>query len=195
MAKKRDGRCASALVDGSMSKPIQKIMKDLKLSAMDAVNKIDFKKTLNEVEARRDAMIKDSYTQKYFMEVLKNYGPDVLSYEGDLVKTQTKIIANQEKILFHKNALTDLQSRYIDAPNEEKSEIYEQIERCEKVLNTLENNELKLLELRNKVRKELDKKDFQTKSLDLKEDEIEHKKSKNMISEMNLDEAGVFTVE
>lgn len=172
MSKRRDGRVTNALINGKDSKPIQKFIKDMKLSALDAVSKANYNSFIEETITRRDAVIQDTFTTQYFAEMLKQFGPDVFSYEMDLTRTQTKMIENKAKIDFHRKALKDLMEQYENATDAEKPVIYEQIEKCEKILTTFDSKELSVLELRNKIRKELDKKVFQEQALDLKNQEI-----------------------
>lgn len=175
MPKKKDGRTINALINGKDCKPIQTFIKEMKLSALDAVSKANYNSFIEETIARRDAVIQDAFTTQYFAEMLKQFGPDVFSYEMDLTRTQSKIVENREKIEFHRSALKDLKEQYLKATEAEKPIIYEQIEKCEKILATFDSKELSLLELRNKIRKELDKKTFQEEALDLKNREVGNK--------------------
>jgi len=180
---KTDGRIVNTLKNGNSSKQVKKIVEDLNLSALNAVKNFDYRNIIDETVARRDAIIADSYTNMYFASTLKQFGPDILAYESDMIRTQRKIVENNEKIEFHKKALTDLKSRYETATNEEKVEIYDSIDKCEKILATFEKAEYSLLELRNKIRKELDKKNFQKDSLEYNKSKSD--KPTNMINDID----------
>lgn len=167
--------------DGSHSKFIENIMKRYNLDALDEVEKMELECMFKQIVTRGIALDINSYTKQYLADRVKQDGSHIVSYEADLIYTESKVADMQQNVMFHESALKDLKSQYTATSDLiEKKDIYSQIQEIEKVLSTYRNQLHSLFDLRNKIRKEVDKK----KLLDL---EVQEKQSKSNIRDIDFE--------
>lgn len=160
------------------------------VSMLSEVEKLELSSMAKDILARTIAVEVDSYRRSVLMEMIKDYDMSILDYEADLVTTQAKMAEQEKNIQFHKTVLASLKEKYMVERDEDKrrqllldiDEREAQIARFEKDLNVV-------LDLRNKIRKEIDKKQFNEKQIKLKEEELGKKTIKlSEIDTIDLDE-------
>lgn len=145
--------------NGNDSKTIDKYLKGLDLSCLNKVDQLEFKSLIEEIIARGIALDIDNYSRKYLVDKLKTFGSKVMHYENDLAYTQSKLADMQKSIQFHETALKDLKQRYLETQDlDVRKDLYTQIAEIEKILSSYRSQLNSLLDLRNKIRKEIDKK-------------------------------------
>ena len=174
-SKKRE-KCINAVKHGHESVFLADIKRRLDLSAMDSVSKMELEGMFSDILARSIALDVDSYVNKLLIERVKSLNPKIIEYEMDLYSTQSKLSDLEREQQFHKKVIQDLKEQYLQAVDvEEQTRLLEEIDKREDAIKKHQNNFLKLIDLRNKIRKELDKKDYLKKSVELKERVIEDK--------------------
>ncbi|NCD07603.1 MAG: hypothetical protein EOL97_15955 [Spirochaetia bacterium] len=177
---RRDNRVVSNLQTGRSSKTIQTAMKDLDISALRAMDRVQVQSLLDEIEGRARALEIDSYTQQYFSNILKKFGADVFSYEMDMVRINEKISKMRKDVQFHEQVIRELKEEYLNTVDKDKKQqIYEEIEKAERIISSYEIKENNILDLKNKIRKEVDKRNFQKEQLEMKDKEMNIKGSLN----------------
>lgn len=171
------------LSTGRHSEFIQNLKKRIDASAMDRVKKMELNSIIEEVTARSIALDTDSYINRMLVERIKALDPQIVHYETDLYSTQSKLSELESSIQFHKKVLTDLKNEYLDCTDlERQKQILEEIDKREDAIKKHQLMYQKYVETRNKIRKELDKKDYMDKSQELKEKEME----KNVINVQDI---------
>lgn len=160
------------LEHGKDSQIIKSLQKRIDASPMTEVEKLELKGMVSSILARSIAFDLDLYVKKILIDKLKETDIQVMKYETDLVVTQERLSDAERGVQFHKKVLSELKNKYLTASDDEKSDILEQIDLREKQILDFNRQLSNLLDLRNKIRKEIDKKNFQETSIKLKEKEI-----------------------
>jgi hypothetical protein len=171
------------LIHGKQSNAIEFIQKRIGISPLNDVEKLEMENMLHETVARGIAFDIDSYAKQILINKLKDTDLQLLKYETDLMVTQERLSESERSMQFHKKVLSELKERYLTASEEERSSILEQIDLREKQIADFTRQLTAVLDLRNKIRKEIDKKDFQEASIKLKEEEM----GKNTIDIKDVD--------
>ena len=178
MVKKRKVRenNQNATKHGHKSKFLAEIKERLELSALDKVTKMELDNMFSEIVARSIALDVDSYVNRLLIERIKSLDPKIVEYEMDLYSTQAKLSDLEREQQFHRKVVLDLKEQYLSETDPNKRlQILDEIDKREDAIKKHQNNFLKLIDLRNKIRKELDKKDYLKKSVELKEKAFEDK--------------------
>ena len=175
------------LEHGRDSKYVQYMMERLgQTDLLTEVEKMQLRSMASEMLAKSLAFDIDSYNRKILINRIKEMDMNLLDYEADLIATQGKLSEMEGNLHFHKKVLADLKQRYIDEPDPTlQKQILEQIDAREDQIAKYEKLMQQALEIRNKIRKEIDKKEYNQAQIKLKEEEI-GKKTIN-ITDISLD--------
>jgi len=160
------------ITHGRHSEIIEKLQERINISPMTDVEKLELNSMVSSILARGIAFDLDMYVKRVLTDKLKETDMQVLKYETDLMVTQERLSEAERSMQFHKKVLSDLKSSYLTCEPSDKKDILEQIDLREKQILDFNRHLSTLLDLRNKIRKEIDKKNFQESSIKLKEKEI-----------------------
>lgn len=180
LADKKKQTQIKNLQDGTTSKYINEIVKDMGLSVLDEINKSELP-SYEKIKLRAKHIVDDLYVYKVLSDTVKATGIKAFDEEKDLMHTTMAMARNIERLKFHLDALDDLKLRYNSANDEEKPQIYDQIEKCEKVIASFDKSERDYLTIRGNIRKEVSKNNYQKESLDIQ------KTQKRTISANDID--------
>jgi len=178
MVKKNDNRAVSALKHGRHSKTVKELQEKLDLLPLKAVEKLELQGMLDSLNARNLAFDIDTHIKHHLIEALQSTDKRLMSYMTDLGNTQLRMANLEQSLQFHTTVLQGLKERYLTCDDEDKPKVYEQIQESEKTIAMYERQVKDYLELRNKIRKEIDKGKYQSKQLELKEDEMAGKNAR-----------------
>ena len=170
------------LVHGGHSEVIKGLQDRMNASPMNAVQKMEFDSMLSEMTAKSIAFDLDKFIKQQLISQVQSTDKKLMSYYADMVTTQAKLADMEQGTAFHKKVLMDLKEKYL---RDESLSTLEEIDKREKTIKDFDRQISNLLELRNKIRKEIDKGQYQAKSLELKEKE--QGKIKNITDVKNID--------
>lgn len=162
----------NAIKHGKDSVVINSLQERLKLLPLDDVKKMEFETMLDQMQSIGWAFDFDKVIKSYLIDSMRDTDHRLMSYMADLQNTQMRIAKVSKDMAFHTKVLEDLKKRYLDAPDGEKSAIYADIQESEKTIAVFEKRVQDYIDLRNKIRKEIDKGKYQSKALKLKEDSM-----------------------
>jgi len=168
------------LTHGRDSKNIQYLMERIGVAPLKEVEKMQLMGLVENTVARTIAFDLESYTRSVLKNKIKELDMDVLDYESDLVATQARLAEAEKEAQFHRMVLNELKAKYME---DNDPGILEQIREEEKALGKFDRDIYNMLELRNKIRKEIDRKTFQEQQIKLKQEEV----GKNVIDITDLD--------
>jgi len=158
--------------NGQWSEQINAVMEKLDASPLTEVEKMEFQNMLHKIVAKSLALDVDSYVRKILLEKIKTEGKKLLDYESDLIVTQERIATLERDLEFHKKVLEDLKNEYLKTTDFEKQkELLEQIDQREKIIADQHRLYTQLIDIRNKIRKEIDRREYQEAQLQLQERE------------------------
>lgn len=159
--------------NGLWSKKIDALQERICASPLKDVQKMELNSMVEEMVAKGIAYDLDSVIKMMLVERVKDSGLVLLKYEADLVDTQGRLADLERSVMFHKKVLSDAKASYINAIDPvEKDRLLELIDSRESTIKDFDKQYAILLDLRNKIRKETDKKKYQEKSLVIKEKEV-----------------------
>lgn len=161
-----------SLTNGSSSKFIKELQDRLDAKPLTAVDQFSWNTYLDYMKARIDAFETDSYIKKILIQKAKDQGGELLNAEADLASTQSKIAEYEKDMMFHTGVLQDLKLQYL---NTKDLTLLDEIDKREKQVQQYQRLVNDLLELRNKIRKDMSGTKLQEKALKLREKEVEEK--------------------
>lgn len=185
--KHPDKTHARTLTNGQWSERVAEIQKRINACPLREVQKMELKSMLEDMTAKSLAFDIDVLIKSKIVDNIKDYDSRVLSYQADMIDTQRKLADQESSLAFHKKVLLDLKEQYSTASPEDKPFILEQIDAREDSIRKTESMYNTLLDLRTKMRKELDKAKYMDKSMQIQEEEHSAKMSKNIINVNDLD--------
>jgi len=150
---------------GRDSKVIQRLQERINASPLNEVQKMEFDSIVQEMIAKSIAFDLDALIKLQLKAQVQSTGEQLISYHADLTNTQGKLADMEQNVQFHRKVLMDLKAEYMTSKDRS---ILEDIDAREKTIKDFERQQIVLLDLRNKIRKEIDKKKFQEKALELK---------------------------
>jgi len=172
------------LVNGKDSKFIKELKERIRATPLSEVQKLELENMLQEIVARSIAFDVDSYVNQLLIQKIKSLDPKLVDYEADVYAIQTKLIELEKDINFHRVVISDLKNQYVETNDEmKKREILEEIDKREDAIKKHQKLYKDYMDQRNKVRKEMDKRDTTKKMVELKEKET----MKNVIDVSELD--------
>lgn len=177
MVKKRGVRndlgVPRKISSGKHSKNVAHLMDGLNLSALNEVDRKEFESMVEQIQVRTAALTVDNYTRKLLVDSLKTEGAALLRYESDLVSTQEKLSGIEKDMVFHKQVLQDLKKDYLNEHDSVlKKKLLESIDCRQEALQNYQRLFNQTLEIRNKIRKEIDRNATSEAALKLKEKEL-----------------------
>ena len=152
---------------GRHSEFLEDLKKRIDCSALNSVERMEFEGMMKNIVARSIALDVDSYTNEILINNLKELNPEIVNYETDLYRTQSKLADIEKDIIFHRKVISDLKEEYLVTSDRNLLELIDEREKAIKEGLRLTNQ---MMELRNKIRKEVDKKDVQGRMAKLAED-------------------------
>lgn len=185
--KKPDNTHSRHLTEGKWSDRVAEIQTRINACPLQEVQKMELRSLLEDMTAKSIAFDIDSMIKSRIVDNIKGYDSRILSYEADMLDTQRKIAEQEQSLIFHKNVLVDLKTRYLTADSIEKLNILEQIDLREDAIRKIENTYNTLLDLRTKIRKELDKNKYLGKSMAIQEEEHNAKMKSKIIDVKDID--------
>lgn len=184
-----DRRGLCRLKTGEWSEKVKAIQQRLDILPLTDVQKMEFKNMLEEGTAKSLAFDMDRLFKEMIIESMDGTNSRVLSYQADMVDTQTKLAEREKDLQFHKKVLADLKEKYTQTEDTgTQIALLEQIDLREDQIRKIQTLYNQLLDLRNKMRKELDKKTYQEKSLKIQEEDHESKIREREKIVINMDE-------
>ena len=161
------------LVHGRDSKTIKALQEKLRMMPLKDVDKMRFERYLDHLEAKNFAFEIDSHIKMHLIEAIQSTDKKLMSYQADLANSQMKLADLEQKVQFHEKVRDDLQMQYLNEGDPTiKASIYERIQEAEKSIILFERSVKDYLELRNKIRKEIDKGKYIKKGHELKEQQM-----------------------
>lgn len=167
-----DNRGMNTLKHGSHSEIIKGLQKRLQMTPLDDVKKLEFDTMLEQMQSTSWAFDFDRAIKSHLIEGIQDTDKKLMSYMADLQNTQMRVAKTSKDMAFHQKVLEDLKLEYLNAEEGDKALVYEKIQEVEKTLSSFERSISTYIELRNKIRKEIDKGKYQDKSLKLKEESL-----------------------
>lgn len=139
---------------------------------LDQVNRMKIESLTQQILMRTEAVAVDNYVNSIIKQQILDTDRTILDYQADLIATQGKIASMEADIAFHKKVLADLQEEYLNCgDSSKKQELLEDIDKREDMIQKFERLNRQTIELRNKIRAQVDKKDYNEKAIKLKEAE------------------------
>ena len=174
MTKKieKDNRVKSSLITGQWSPTVEALQKKLAGLPMKDVDRMEFEKYIDYITVKNFAFDVDKLIKSHIVDSLKGTDRKLMSYMADLANTQHLLAEVDKEVTFHRMVILDLKQEYLDEQDVgEKAKIYLAIQEAEKSVDLYSRRIQKYIELRNKIRAEIDKGNYQKKAIELKEDE------------------------
>jgi hypothetical protein len=173
MSHKKGDKCNEhSLTTGRDSKLIKELQSKLGTEPLKAVDQFTWNTYLDYMKARIEAYETDSYIKKLLIEKAKDIGGELISAEADLAGTQVKIAEYEKDMIFHIGVLQDMKEQYLATKD---VTILDEIDKREKQVQQYQRLVNDLLELRAKIRKDMQGTKLQEKALRLREKEVEDK--------------------
>lgn len=171
--KPYDNRAVSNLKHGRDSETVKDLQRRLDLLPLKATDKMELQRMIDALQTQNLAFDIDSVIKSHLVDALQSTDKKLVSYLADLGNTQLRIAESEKSVHFHKHVLDSLKEQWLNEPEvEAKQELYKQIQESEKTINMFERQVKDYLELRNKIRKEIDKGNYQEKQLKMKSEEM-----------------------
>ena len=170
--KKANNSHKKHLTTGRHSDTIKALQQRIQASPLDEVNKLELSTMLEEMTARSIAFDIDTFIKDQLIKTASNYDSRILSYQADMIDTQRKLADREKDMQFHKTVLLDLKKEYLETKDRD---LLQKIDDREKAIAESEKLYNNLLDLRNKMRKELDKKEYNERTLKIQEEDHESK--------------------
>lgn len=164
------------IINGNGSIRVKEIKDALNLDMLKEVDKLQIEGMVDRIVARTAAVTVNGYTNQILGEAINQFGQKVMSYEADLITTQSKLADMQSDLQFYLEAIRNLKAKYQKEPNDD---LMQEILNIQNQINKQEGLVQSTLDLRNKIRKEVDRQNLVGKKL-LMEEEINrpHKATK-----------------
>jgi hypothetical protein len=161
------------LSNGSYSEVVKGLQERLDMLPLDKVNKMEFKTMLDGMKTTSWAFDFDRLIKLHLIESIQDTDRKLMTYLADLQNTQIRLAKVEKDVAFHNSVLIGLKEKYMEETDElEKKRIYTEIQEAEKSIALFETRIANYIELRNKIRKEIDKGQYQSKALKLKEEQM-----------------------
>ena len=159
----------SRLENGNSSEIIRLLQERINLAPLTAVEKLELSSMLSTIVARSIAFDVDSYVKKMLIDKLKDTDLHLMKYETDLMITQERLSELEKNIQFHKQVLADMKEQYMLT---KEPSLLGEIDKREEQIQKFNSQLTNMLDLRNKIRKEMDKKNYSEAAIKLKEKEL-----------------------
>lgn len=168
--KGKDEKGLGPLQHGRRSAIIKGLQERLDMLPLKDVKKMEFETMLDQMQSTSWAFDFDSAIKMHLIESLQDTDKKLMSYMADLQNTQMRMAKMQKDMAFHQKVLEDLKEAYIEQEDLIlKKGIYAEIQETEKSISAFERRIQEYIDLRNKIRKEIDKGKYQDKALKIKE--------------------------
>jgi hypothetical protein len=183
-----DNRGQGMLQHGRHSEVIKKLQERLVGLPLDDVDRMKFETYIDYAKNKDFAFDIDMVLKSHLINSLRDTDKKLMSYEGDLAVTQGKIADAEADVMFHRGVLKQLKTDYVKEEDSiVKNYIYLRIIEAEKSIATFERLVQNYIELRNKIRKEIDKGKYQSKALQLKENEMAGNGAKSVVMDVDFE--------
>jgi len=172
MRKSEKNTGMNSLIHGGHSNTIKSLQERMSMLPLDDVKKMEFQSMLDQMQTTSWAFDFDRAIKSHLIESVQDTDKKLMGYMADLQNTQVRIAKMEKDVSFHNAVLQDLKQQWIDEADVDKKEsIYRQIVDVEKTISGFERSVSGYIDLRNKIRKEIDKGKYQDKALKIKENE------------------------
>lgn len=162
-----------AMKHGRDSEFLKQIHKRIGESGLSQVDKLQLTSLADETTARGIMFDVDMFANSLLIEKTKEYGKKILTYESDLLRSQKDLVDIEGNIQFYKHELHALKEMVLNTTEMgEKDSLMARIYDFEKQINESQKIKNNTLKLRNDIRKEVDKKEFNEQKLKLEEQNI-----------------------
>lgn len=174
---------------GMDSEFIQKLRERIGASsALSKVEKMQLEGLVSETIARGIALDADLFVNKLLMDKVKEFGSKVLDYEGDLSRSQSDLADIENNLQFYKAELRRLKEQVsVTEDNSERDNIFRRIYELEEQINKSQRLKNNIMKLRNDIRKEVDKKEFNEQKLKLEEESTRDQRAKKVMDIDSVD--------
>lgn len=160
------------LKHGRHSDDVKSLQQRLDLLPMSKVDKMEFQSMLDSVSTSSFAFDLDKNIKLHLIESIKDTDKKLMSYMADLVHSQQRLAKVEKDVSFHSKVLSDLKVAYLEESDVDvKKDLYLQIQEGEKTVATFERRVAEYITLRNKIRAEIDKNDYNDKALKMKHEQ------------------------
>lgn len=131
---------------------MRELLEEYDYTLLNKIDNIEFESIIKETLARKMALELDLLSNAELVKSIKEFGVSAFKDEMDLVELKSKSADLIKNTQFYKIELTKLKEKYLDASDEEKVAIMEQMEFFERQIERYNNAYNKIKALTAKIR-------------------------------------------